>query len=161
MMESILQQAKADWLDRQRRQLFCLCYLDAYNTSKPSGFGWSHDKRLVIWGAVRDFIAYAGGENYLSPAFVPRYLYSGVLEWFVMHGTFPENLTATRLQHRVQRNLPGNWQKNVHQLAQEELLILYSFVAENEERFYTEQEQDEAAEKLRELLTLYEGGAAQ
>lgn len=99
-MESILQQAKADWLDRQRRQLFCLCYLDAYNTSKPSGFGWSHDKRLVIWGAVRDFIAYAGGENYLSPAFVPRYLYSGVLEWFVMHGTFPENLTATRLQHR-------------------------------------------------------------
>lgn len=168
-MKSILQLDRETQLDRQRRLLFCWCYARVEWLSAQS---W----RSRNWGAYSSMIrqtaslfvarltqerCYHAVDMVWFSQYVPQWLYAAVLLWFTHAEDFPDGMALREPERKVPKfeeeekiYLSAEMQQSIAQKVREELLRHYRFRANNVDKDFTDEEQAEAQEKLRQLSAL-------
>ena len=165
-MKSVLQQDRETQLDRQRRYLFCYTWAELKSTFLPSKFGVDRDRTLLMFQTVYVFQYRLTQKACYSAQYLRKFHHfvtieqlEKVLSWFSYTSPFPEALKAISPTHHIgcKAGVSIEWQQDAAKNVRTELARCYQFTANNVDRDFTDEEQAEAQEKLRQLLALPDG----
>ena len=71
-MKSILQMDREHQLDRERRYMFCCCFIETLRTFHPSKFGIERNKTIILCEAITFFLYKCTGLHYAGWFYVPE-----------------------------------------------------------------------------------------
>lgn len=173
-MKSILQLDRETQLDRQRRLLFCWCYarvewlsVQPWRSRNWGAYSMINQTASLFVARLTQERCYNAADMVWFSQYVPQWLYVAVLLWFTHAEDFPDGMalreperTAPEYEECEENEkiyLSAEMQQSIAQKVREELLRRYRFRANNVDKDFTDEEQAEAQEKLRQLLVLPEG----
>ena len=154
-MKSILQMDRENQLDRERRYMFCCCFIETLRTFQPSKFGIERDKNIILCETIAYFLYQCTGLRYAGWFYVPQDQFQAVLDWLCYLRPLPEELLTKK---------PYGWcdistqnQKTIIHCAVSDVKRKCLSIWRNEDGGYTEAQRKAAAQKLKRLLAMPEG----
>lgn len=153
-MKSILQLDRETQLDRQRRFLFCWCYQLACEKNTAKYSNWDMYISRTLDYTVECFVSRCTSRC-AAIRKVPIQMYLAVLLWAVHAGEFPEELKIVPPTHFIQEDdfLSCCVQQNAIICAQQEVMRLFRFRANNVDHDFTTEEQEAARQELQRLIS--------
>ena len=154
-MKSILQMDRENQLDRQRRSMFCCCFIETCRTFQPSKFGIERDKNTILCEAVTFFLYKCTGLRYAGWFYVPQDQFQAVLDWLCYLRPLPEEFLTKNTYGWC--DISTQDQKAIIHCAVSDVKRKCLFIWRNEDGDYTETQRKAAAQKLKRLLAMPEG----
>lgn len=154
-MKSILQMDREHQLDRERRYMFCCCFIETCRTFQPSKFGIERDKNIILCETVTFFLYKCTGLRYARWFYVPEDQFQAVLDWLCYLRPLPEELLTKKPYGWY--DVPTQDQKTIIHCAVSDVKRKCLFIWRNEDGGYTEAQRKAAAQKLKRLLAMPEG----
>lgn len=154
-MKSILQMDRENQLDRERRYMFCCCFIKTLQTFHPSKFGIEHDKNIILCETVAFFLYKCTGLRYAGWFYVPEDQFQAVLDWLCYLRPLPEELLTKKTYGWCDISAQG--QKAIIHCAVSDVKRKCLSIWRNEDGDYTETQRKAAAQKLKQLLAMPEG----